>query len=133
MFILSFVLALIPLVTEFWAGVRDTFDFDDISDPTVRTPTVPTPNPASNEDADVAIMRYLQEQGKLIDDIYKTRLHRAWAKSIREDVLGDKKHHFRGTDDVGLLSDLVVQLRTEFESAGLDLKSFDLDDPLRWS
>ncbi|KAK3238905.1 hypothetical protein CYMTET_51128 [Cymbomonas tetramitiformis] len=129
MFILSCILALIPLVTEFWAGVRDTFDFDDISEcssltcslrslhsgssqffpqphpnalmhttfpqafremgvttrakksltrdididaslrlidgvrnsPTVRTPTVPTPNPASNEDADVAIRRYLQE------------------------------------------------------------------------
>ncbi|KAK3273427.1 hypothetical protein CYMTET_18334 [Cymbomonas tetramitiformis] len=98
--------------------------------PTVRTPTVPTPNPASNEDADVAIRRYMQEQAKLTDEIYKARLHRAWAKSIREDVLGDKKHHFRGTDDAGLLSDLVVQLRTEFESAGLELKSFDLDDPL---
>ncbi|KAK3249461.1 hypothetical protein CYMTET_41118 [Cymbomonas tetramitiformis] len=98
--------------------------------PTVRTPTVPTPNPASNEDADVAIRRYLQEQAKLTDEIYKARLHRAWAKSVREDVLGDKKHHFRGTDDAGLLSDLVVQLRTEFESAGLELKSFDLDDPL---
>ncbi|KAK3237775.1 hypothetical protein CYMTET_52176 [Cymbomonas tetramitiformis] len=98
--------------------------------PTVRTPTVPTPNPASNEDADVAIRRYLQEQGNLTDDIYKTRLHRAWAKSIREDVLGDKKHHFRGTDDAGLLSDLVVQLRTEFESARLELKSFDIDNPL---
>ncbi|KAK3277307.1 hypothetical protein CYMTET_14680 [Cymbomonas tetramitiformis] len=98
--------------------------------PTVRTPTVPAPDPASNGDADVAIRRYLQEQARLTDEIYKARLHRAWAKSIREDVLGDKKHHFRGTDDVGLLSDLVVQLRTEFESAGLELKSFDLDDPL---
>ncbi|KAK3279866.1 hypothetical protein CYMTET_12266 [Cymbomonas tetramitiformis] len=152
-----FILALIPLVTEFWAGVRDTFDFDDIfecpslacslrslhggssqffpqphpnalmratfpqafrelgvttrtktsltrdsdidaslrlvdgvrNSPTVRTPTVPTPNPASNEDADVATRRYLYEQGKLTDDIYTTRLHRAWAKSIREDILGD--------------------------------------------
>ncbi|KAK3283991.1 hypothetical protein CYMTET_8334 [Cymbomonas tetramitiformis] len=99
--------------------------------PTVRTPTVPTPDdPASNEDADVVIRRYLQEQAKLTDEIYKARLHRAWAKSVRKDVLGDKKHHFRGTDDAGLLSDLVVQLRTEFESAGPELKSFDLDDPL---
>ncbi|KAK3235790.1 hypothetical protein CYMTET_54054 [Cymbomonas tetramitiformis] len=70
------------------------------------------------------------EQSKLVDEIYKTRLHRAWAKSIREDILGDKKHHFRGTDDAGLLSDLVVQLRTEFQSAGLELRAFDLDDPL---
>ncbi|KAK3251219.1 hypothetical protein CYMTET_39435 [Cymbomonas tetramitiformis] len=99
--------------------------------PTVRTPAVPTPDPASNGDADVAIRRYLQEQARLTDEIYKARMHRAWAKkSIREDVLGDTKHHFRGTDDAGLLSDLVVQLRTEFESAGLELKSFDLDDPL---
>ncbi|KAK3242871.1 hypothetical protein CYMTET_47447 [Cymbomonas tetramitiformis] len=100
-------------------GVRNT--------PTAATPSVPTPNPASNEDADVAVRRYLQEQSKLVDEIYKARLHRAWAKSIREDILGDKKHHFRGTDDAGLL---LVQLRTEFQSAGLELCAFDLDDPL---
>ncbi|KAK3240928.1 hypothetical protein CYMTET_49263 [Cymbomonas tetramitiformis] len=98
--------------------------------PTAATPVVPTPNPASNVDADVAVRRYLQEQSKLVDEIYKARLHRAWAKSIREDILGDKKHHFRGTDDSGLLSDLVVQLRTEFQSAGLELRAFDLEDPL---
>ncbi|KAK3283540.1 hypothetical protein CYMTET_8772 [Cymbomonas tetramitiformis] len=45
--------------------------------PTVRAPIVPTPNPASNEDADVATRRYLQEQWKLTDEIYKARLHRA--------------------------------------------------------
>ncbi|KAK3253061.1 hypothetical protein CYMTET_37671 [Cymbomonas tetramitiformis] len=106
-------------------GVRNT--------PTAATPSVPTPNPASNEDADVAVRRYLQEQSKLVDEIYKARLHRARAKSIREDILGDKKHHFRGTDDAGLLSDLVVQLRTEFQSAGLELCAFDLDDPLSGS
>ncbi|KAK3269463.1 hypothetical protein CYMTET_22096 [Cymbomonas tetramitiformis] len=194
----SFAPALALLVTVFWAGVRDTFDFDDIfecpsplrslsfspllaitvfplphptarlrttsplafrsmgmltrakkslgrdsdidaslrlldgvrNSPTVRTPTVPNPAPNSNEDADVATRKYLQEQGKLVDDVYKTRLHRQWAKGIREDVLGDKKHHFRGTDDAGLLSELVAQLRTEFHSAGLELASFDLDDPL---
>ncbi|KAK3262686.1 hypothetical protein CYMTET_28470 [Cymbomonas tetramitiformis] len=84
-------------------GLRNT--------PTAATPSVPTPNPASNEDADVAVIirRYRQEQSKLVDEIYKTRLHRAWAKSIREDILGDKKHHFRGTDDAGLLSDLVEE------------------------
>ncbi|KAK3287100.1 hypothetical protein CYMTET_5373 [Cymbomonas tetramitiformis] len=170
MFGSSFAPALALLVTVFWAGVRDTFDFDEIFEcpsplhslsfsplltitifsattpnraagyhlpfgfseygPTVRTPTVPNPAPSSNEDADVATRKYLQEQSKLVDDVYKTRLHRQWAKGIREDVLGDKKHHFRGTDDAGLLSELVVQLRTEFHSAGLELASFDLDDPL---
>ena len=38
-------------------GVRNT--------PTAATPSVPTPNPASNEDADVAVRRYLQEQSML--------------------------------------------------------------------
>ncbi|KAK3250992.1 hypothetical protein CYMTET_39658 [Cymbomonas tetramitiformis] len=186
------------LVAVFWAGVRDTFDFDDVfeypsplrslsssplltitlfplphptarlrttsplafqsmgmltrakksldrdsdidaslrlldgvrNNPTVRTPTVPTPAPTSSEDANVATRKYLQEQSRLVDDIYTARLHRQWAKGIREDVLGDKKHHFRGTDDAGLLSELVVQLRTEFHSAGLEMASFDLDDPL---
>ncbi|KAK3282777.1 hypothetical protein CYMTET_9504 [Cymbomonas tetramitiformis] len=104
--------------------------FQSMGIPTVRTPTVPTPAPTSNEDADVATRKYLQEQSRLLDDIYKARLDRQWAKGIREDVLGDKKHHFRGTDDAGLLSELVVQLRAEFHSAGLELASFDLDDPL---
>ncbi|KAK3287357.1 hypothetical protein CYMTET_5128 [Cymbomonas tetramitiformis] len=97
--------------------------------PTARSPAVANPDPASNTDADVATRRYLQEQSKLVDEVYKGRLHRTWAKGIREDILGDKKHYFSGTTDAGLLSDVVVQLRTEFESAGLDLVSFDLDDP----
>ncbi|KAK3288373.1 hypothetical protein CYMTET_4159 [Cymbomonas tetramitiformis] len=83
-----------------------------------------------DSDIDASLRLIDGEQSKLVDEIYKTRLHRAWAKSIREDILGDKKHHFRGTDDAGLLSDLVVQLRTEFQSAGLELRAFDLDDPL---
>ncbi|KAK3251013.1 hypothetical protein CYMTET_39643 [Cymbomonas tetramitiformis] len=100
------------------------------STPTARSsPAVTNPDPASNTDADVATRKYLQEQSKLVDEVYKGRLHRTWAKGIREDILGDKKHYFSGTTDAGLLSDVLVQLRTEFESAGLDLVSFDLDDP----
>ncbi|KAK3240895.1 hypothetical protein CYMTET_49299 [Cymbomonas tetramitiformis] len=97
--------------------------------PTARSPAVANPDPTSNTDADVATRKYLQEQSKLVDEVYKGRLHRTWAKGIREDILGDKKHYFSGTSDAGLLSDVVVRLRTEFESAGLDLVSFDLDDP----
>ncbi|KAK3245606.1 hypothetical protein CYMTET_44830 [Cymbomonas tetramitiformis] len=97
--------------------------------PTARSPAVTNPDPTSNTDADVATREYLQEQSKLVDEVYKGRLHRTWAKGIREDILGDKKYYFSGTTDAGLLSDVVVQLRTEFESAGLDLVSFDLDDP----
>ncbi|KAK3284528.1 hypothetical protein CYMTET_7824 [Cymbomonas tetramitiformis] len=97
--------------------------------PTARSPAVTNPDPASNTDADVATRKYLQEQSKLVDEVYKGRLHRTWAKGIREDILGDKKHYFSGTTDASLLSDVMVQLRTEFESAGLDLVSFDLDDP----
>ncbi|KAK3289023.1 hypothetical protein CYMTET_3522 [Cymbomonas tetramitiformis] len=63
--------------------------------PTVRTPTVPTPkNPASNEDADVAVRRYLQEQAKLTDEIYKARLHRAWAKSISSRLTKSEPRNF---------------------------------------
>ncbi|KAK3264337.1 hypothetical protein CYMTET_26917 [Cymbomonas tetramitiformis] len=97
--------------------------------PTAKSPAITNPDPTSNTDADVATRKYLQEQSKLVDEVYKGRLHRTWAKGIREDILGDKKHYFSGTSDAGLLSDVVVQLRTEFESAGLDLVSFDLDDP----
>ncbi|KAK3279223.1 hypothetical protein CYMTET_12882 [Cymbomonas tetramitiformis] len=97
--------------------------------PTVKTPNFAYPAPTSNEDADVATRKYLQEQSKLVDEIYKQRLHRSWAKGIREDILGDKKHYFSGTTDANLLSDMVVQLRTEFASAGLELASFDLDEP----
>ncbi|KAK3243243.1 hypothetical protein CYMTET_47094 [Cymbomonas tetramitiformis] len=49
-------------------------------------------------------------------------------KSGKQHLLGSKKHHYRGTDDTDRLSELVVQLRTEFQSGGLDLAPFDLDD-----
>ncbi|KAK3242087.1 hypothetical protein CYMTET_48204 [Cymbomonas tetramitiformis] len=102
-------------------AVRDT--------PTASTPPVVPPNPSSNSDAAVALRKHLVDQHAAVDVVYKGRLHRAWAKGIREDILGSKKHHYRGTDDTDRLSELVVQLRTEFESAGLDLTPFDLDDP----
>ncbi|KAK3256404.1 hypothetical protein CYMTET_34460 [Cymbomonas tetramitiformis] len=87
-------------------GVRNT--------PTAATPSVPTPNPASNEDADVAVRRYLQEQSKLADEIYKARLHRAWAKSIREDILGE----FAG----------FVQTVNHAAIGQVDLTGYDTDD-----
>ncbi|KAK3272850.1 hypothetical protein CYMTET_18882 [Cymbomonas tetramitiformis] len=102
-------------------AVRDT--------PTASTPPVVPPAASSNADAAVALRKHLVDQHAAVDLVYKGRLHRAWAKGIREDILGSKKHHYRGTDDTDRLSELVVQLRTEFESAGLDLAPFDLDDP----
>ncbi|KAK3262724.1 hypothetical protein CYMTET_28431 [Cymbomonas tetramitiformis] len=102
-------------------AVRDT--------PTASTPPVVPPAASSNTDAAVALRKHLVDQHATVDAVYKGRLHRAWAKGIREDILGSKKHHYRGTDDTDRLSELVVQLRTEFESAGLDLAPFDLDDP----
>ncbi|KAK3284989.1 hypothetical protein CYMTET_7378, partial [Cymbomonas tetramitiformis] len=87
------------------------------------------PAASSNSDTAVALRKHLVDQHAAVDMVYKGRLHRAWAKGIREDILGSKKHHYRGTDDTDRLSELVVQLRTEFESAGLDLAPFDLDDP----
>ncbi|KAK3253903.1 hypothetical protein CYMTET_36866 [Cymbomonas tetramitiformis] len=102
-------------------AVRDT--------PTASTPPVVPPAVSSNSDTAVALRKHLVDQHAAVDVVYKGRLHRAWAKGIREDILGSKKHHYRGTDDTDRLSELVVQLRTEFESAGLDLTPFDLDDP----
>ncbi|KAK3239598.1 hypothetical protein CYMTET_50486 [Cymbomonas tetramitiformis] len=102
-------------------AVRDT--------PTASTPPVVPPAVSSNSDTAVALRKHLVDQHAAVDMVYKGRLHRAWAKGIREDILGSKKHHYRGTDDTDRLSELVVQLRTEFESAGLDLTPFDLDDP----
>ncbi|KAK3250779.1 hypothetical protein CYMTET_39855 [Cymbomonas tetramitiformis] len=102
-------------------AVRDT--------PTASTPPVVPPAASSNADAAVALRKHLVDQPAAVDLVYKGRLHRAWAKGIREDILGSKKHRYRGTDDADRLSELVVQLRTEFQSAGLDLAPFDVDDP----
>ncbi|KAK3252470.1 hypothetical protein CYMTET_38233 [Cymbomonas tetramitiformis] len=102
-------------------AVRDT--------PTASTPPVVPPAASSNSDTAVALRKHLVDQHAAVDMVYKGRLHRACAKGIREDILGSKKHHYRGTDDADRLSELVVQLRTEFQSAGLDLTPFDLDDP----
>ncbi|KAK3242712.1 hypothetical protein CYMTET_47616 [Cymbomonas tetramitiformis] len=68
--------------------------------PTVKTPTFAYPAPTSNEDADVATRKYLQEQSKLVDEIYKQRLHRSWAKGIREDQGTNHPYDRAGSDDV---------------------------------
>ncbi|KAK3284529.1 hypothetical protein CYMTET_7825 [Cymbomonas tetramitiformis] len=99
--------------------------------PTARSPAVTNPDPASNTDADVATRKYISKSSPSL-----------WTRSTKDGcighgprvsariiILGDKKHYFSGTADANLLSDVVVQLRTEFESAGLELASFDLDDP----
>ncbi|KAK3233885.1 hypothetical protein CYMTET_55860 [Cymbomonas tetramitiformis] len=118
MFIYVILPALIPLVYVLWAAQRKISSL----------PVVP-PSTSSNTDAAVALRKHLVDQHAAVDAVYTGRLHRAWAKGIREDILGSKKHHYRGTDDTDRLSELVVQLRTEFESAGLVLAPFDLDDP----
>ncbi|KAK3233860.1 hypothetical protein CYMTET_55877 [Cymbomonas tetramitiformis] len=145
MFIYVILPALIPLVYVLWAGAPDTFDHDDICKcPTLFSPLrafcryVFTPFPPQHPNVQPRIIFSLafysmatstRARKRLLRDSDLDASIRLLDAGIREDILGSKKHHYRGTDDTDRLSELVAQLRTEFESAGLDLAPFDLDDP----
>ncbi|KAK3239310.1 hypothetical protein CYMTET_50754 [Cymbomonas tetramitiformis] len=73
-----------------------------------------------------------EENNEKVDTIYSNNgRHRAWglwAKAARELAVGGKDVRFTTEADVDKLAKIVVILKNEFGSAGLDLASFDLDD-----
>ncbi|KAK3249885.1 hypothetical protein CYMTET_40708 [Cymbomonas tetramitiformis] len=69
-----------------------------------------------------------------VDAIYVATRHRTvgtgTAPQIRDDVRGGKGgKRFTADGDVDILASLVVAIKNEFESAGLDMTVFNLDDP----
>ncbi|KAK3250200.1 hypothetical protein CYMTET_40405 [Cymbomonas tetramitiformis] len=105
-------------------GVRDT--------PTVSTPPLQPPGPAVQGDPPdvVAARDAFTEQTRLVKELFTSGGHRSIAKSVREEVLGDKDKRFEGDDeDAHLLGDLLEALGAEFETAGLSLVVFDITDP----
>ncbi|KAK3270018.1 hypothetical protein CYMTET_21563 [Cymbomonas tetramitiformis] len=105
-------------------GVRDT--------PTVATPPLQPPGPAAEGDTPetIAARDAFVEQARIVKELFANGGHRSIAKSVREEVLGDKDARFKGDDDDAfLLGDLLEALRVEFETAGLSLSVFDITDP----
>ena len=105
-------------------GVRDT--------PTVATPPIQPPGPAAANDTPevVAAREAYVEQNRIVKELFANNSHRSIAKSVREEVLGDKDTRFKGDDeDAYLLGDLLEALGAEFETVGLDLGVFDISDP----
>ncbi|KAK3284792.1 hypothetical protein CYMTET_7575 [Cymbomonas tetramitiformis] len=60
--------------------------------------------------------------------VYAKGRHRQWAKAVGELSLGSKDQYFEAAKDSEKLSKIVVVLKNEFSSAGLDLSSFEFDD-----
>ncbi|KAK3275657.1 hypothetical protein CYMTET_16220 [Cymbomonas tetramitiformis] len=105
-------------------GVRDT--------PTVATPPLQPPGPAVAGDTPeiVAAREAYVEQTRIVKELFANGSHRSIAKSVREEVLGDKDTRFKGDDDDAyLLGDLLEALGAEFETDGLALGVFDISDP----
>ncbi|KAK3288202.1 hypothetical protein CYMTET_4310 [Cymbomonas tetramitiformis] len=66
----------------------------------------------------------------IVKRVRESGLHRKWAKNLRETVLGGKHEKFAGKDkDVAKLGKLIVILKTEFSTAGLDLASVEFNNP----
>ncbi|KAK3249105.1 hypothetical protein CYMTET_41455 [Cymbomonas tetramitiformis] len=66
--------------------------------------------------------------------VRKENRHRAWGKALRTYVGAWRQEHGRFEavpKDIDKLGKLVVALRTEFQSAGLDVSSFDFENPTR--
>ncbi|KAK3266428.1 hypothetical protein CYMTET_24945 [Cymbomonas tetramitiformis] len=109
------------------ASVRDS--------PTPSTPPVAAPTAPLAADTLIGIKaaRTLYEDSiTKVDAIYSSGRHRAWAKAVRELALGGKDVRFTAEGaDVEKLAKIVVIHKNDFSCAGLDLASFDLDDPTR--
>ncbi|KAK3286532.1 hypothetical protein CYMTET_5919 [Cymbomonas tetramitiformis] len=63
--------------------------------------------------------------------VYAKGRYRQWAKAVRELALGGKELYFEAAGGSERLSKLVVFLKNEYGSAGMDLASFDFDDPTK--
>ncbi|KAK3275032.1 hypothetical protein CYMTET_16820 [Cymbomonas tetramitiformis] len=96
-------------------------------------PVLPPPDPAPDDDDTVlAARQHYQDQIKLVNDVRKESMHRTWGKALRMFVLGDKNKRVEAVPkDINKLGKLVVALKTEFQSAGLDVSSFDFANPSR--
>ncbi|KAK3234086.1 hypothetical protein CYMTET_55652 [Cymbomonas tetramitiformis] len=97
--------------------------------PTVRTPPVPIPPaPAENELPAVARARQEFEDVKsIVNSIYSKGRHRKWAKAIKQHALGGE--YFDASDNVSKLAKIIVALKAEIVTAGLDPDVFDMDNP----
>ncbi|KAK3265305.1 hypothetical protein CYMTET_26001 [Cymbomonas tetramitiformis] len=97
--------------------------------PTVRTPPVPIPPaPSANEAPAAALVRQKFEDVKsIVDVIYSKGRHRKWAKAIKGHALGGD--YFDASDDVSKLAKVIVALKAEIVTAGLDPDVFDMDNP----
>ncbi|KAK3284258.1 hypothetical protein CYMTET_8086 [Cymbomonas tetramitiformis] len=102
--------------------VRDSF--------TPRTPPIATPgSPAANQTVAAAAAKvHFNHLVAKVNAIYPEGRHRAWAKALHEENLGGKQERLGDADDAAKLARLVLAVRTEFVSAGLDETFFDLGD-----
>ncbi|KAK3240764.1 hypothetical protein CYMTET_49415 [Cymbomonas tetramitiformis] len=67
---------------------------------------------------------------KIVSDIYLTGRYRKWASAARGHVLGGKDVYFEADgNDTEKLARLVIALRQEILSAGLEIDVFNFDDP----
>ncbi|KAK3264584.1 hypothetical protein CYMTET_26687 [Cymbomonas tetramitiformis] len=97
--------------------------------PTVRTPPVPaSPAPAQGDTPAIVLARQRYEGAKsAVNAIYSKGRHRKWAKAVKQHALaGD---YFSAKDDVSKLAKIVVDLKAEIVTAGLEPGVFDLDNP----
>ncbi|KAK3270120.1 hypothetical protein CYMTET_21460 [Cymbomonas tetramitiformis] len=66
----------------------------------------------------------------LVKKVRAAGQQRKWAKNLRETVLGGKRVKFSGkSKDGDTLGKLIMLLKTEFSTVGLDLALFYFDDP----
>ncbi|KAK3245730.1 hypothetical protein CYMTET_44719, partial [Cymbomonas tetramitiformis] len=77
------------------------------------------------ETDDVRVARERYESAK--DAIYSKGRHRKWAKAIRQHQLGGD--YFNDGTDVSKLAKVIVAIKSEISTAGLDCDVFDLDHP----
>ncbi|KAK3253681.1 hypothetical protein CYMTET_37077 [Cymbomonas tetramitiformis] len=99
--------------------------------PTPATPTKPVPAAGADTAATRASKVEYDNVSKIVSDLYSTgRRHRKWASAARAHVLGGEEVYFEADGgDTDKLARLVIALRQEILSAGLEIDVFNFDDP----
>ncbi|KAK3246712.1 hypothetical protein CYMTET_43760 [Cymbomonas tetramitiformis] len=97
--------------------------------PTCHTPPVHIPPPRTElETDDFRVAREKHESSKdIVATIYSKGRHRKWAKAVRQHQLGGD--YFGDATDVSKLAKMVIAIKSEMSTTGLNCDVFDLDNP----
>ncbi|KAK3239536.1 hypothetical protein CYMTET_50540 [Cymbomonas tetramitiformis] len=82
---------------------------------------------AEDDEDTVAVWTNNEAAKAIVDGVYAKGRHRKWSKAIRQHHLGDD--YFDDSTEVSKLAKVIVAIKSEIVTAGLENDVFNLDNP----